>query len=407
MSVLAPLPAGRAPDPGLLRRRIAAVPLTKVKGTVGAVVIDVASGRTVYASGGARPLIPASTAKLLTVTAALSILGPDRRFATRVVAAAPGRVILVGGGDPYLASSRAKAATYPARASLEDLATRTAARLRSTGVRSVTLGYDASLFSGPDFQPAWPAAYHDQVSRVSALWLDEGRGSGYSPGPRAPNPAATAATFFARALIRAGVRVTGTPAPARAPRAAPAVAAIWSLPLRLIVEQVLLHSDNDGAEVLLRQAALGAGRPGSFADGVAVVHSRLAALGVWRPGTSMRDGSGLSRATAVPPVLLASLLRLAASPAHPELRPVLTGLPVAAVEGSLRSRFFEPVAAAGRGVVHAKTGTLRKVHSLAGYAVTRQNSLVVFAFIVNNPKNDFEALVWLDDVSSAVASCGC
>ena len=34
------------------------------------------------------------------------------------------------------------------------------------------------------------------------------------------------------------------------------------MPLERIVEQLLMASDNDAAEVLFRQAALGAGKPG-------------------------------------------------------------------------------------------------------------------------------------------------
>ena len=63
--------------------------------------------------------------KLLTSTAALSILGPEHRFTTSVVSPRAGRIILVGGGDPYLAKT--SAARVPKRASITDLAQDTAA----------------------------------------------------------------------------------------------------------------------------------------------------------------------------------------------------------------------------------------------------------------------------------------
>ena len=50
--------------------------------------------------------MPASTLKLLTATAALETLGPDRTFATRVVADGRNRLTLVGGGDPFLTGKR-------------------------------------------------------------------------------------------------------------------------------------------------------------------------------------------------------------------------------------------------------------------------------------------------------------
>jgi D-alanyl-D-alanine carboxypeptidase/D-alanyl-D-alanine-endopeptidase (penicillin-binding protein 4) len=72
---------------------------------------------------------------------------------------------------------------------------------------------------------------------------------------------------------------------------------------------------------------------------------------------------------------MVKVLRLAAQDRHPELRAVVTGLSVAGVEGSLRTRFFDDASLAGRGVVRAKTGTLRKVHTLAGTVRTSDGSV--------------------------------
>ena len=159
--------------------------------------------------------------------------------------------------------------------------------------------------------------------------------------------------------------------------------------------------------MLLRQAALADGRPGSFTGGVAAVRARLSELGAWEAGMSLRDGSGLSRRDEVAATALVTLLRAAARPQHPELRPLLTGLPVAGVEGSLTGRFDDAESAAGRGVVRGKTGTLRGVHALAGTMRTRDGSLLVYAFVLNDAKNDHLAIVWLQRVTSALSGCGC
>jgi serine-type D-Ala-D-Ala carboxypeptidase/endopeptidase (penicillin-binding protein 4) len=236
--------------------------------------------------------------------------------------------------------------------------------------------------------------------------VDEGRVNGYSPGPRVSDPPATAGRAFAAALKKQGITVTKT-AMEKAPGNAAAVASVESLPVEQIVEQLLMVSDNDAAEVMFRQAALAAGEPASFDGGRRAVHDRLQELAVLDSSVKIVDGSGLSRDTRVPADSMAKALRLAMERKHPELRAVATGLPVAGVEGSLRRRYFEDGATVGRGLVRGKTGTLRKVHSLAGFVRAPDGSMLVYAFLVNNPKNEYEAIVWLDKVSAALARCGC
>jgi D-alanyl-D-alanine carboxypeptidase/D-alanyl-D-alanine-endopeptidase (penicillin-binding protein 4) len=312
-----------------------------------------------------------------------------------VVRSSASRVVLVGGGDPYLT-----------RSALARLAAETAVELRRTRTTKVALGYDATLFSGPAWHPRWPAAYADQVTPVSALWVDEGRTGGGSPGPRSSTPARDAARAFAAALKKKGITVTAT-ATARAPAKATSLATVPSLPLEQIVQKLLLASDNDAAEVLLRQTALADRRPGSFVEGTRAVRRELTRLKLWGADATMVDGSGLARQTRVPAAALVNLLRRAASPAHPELRPVLTGLPVAGVEGSLRIRYVDDQSLAGRGVVRGKTGTLAQVHALAGYLRAADGSQMAFAFLVNDASDDYAARLWLDRVSTALSRCGC
>jgi hypothetical protein len=241
-----------------------------------------------------------------------------------VVTPKRGQIILVGGGDPYLASR--SRSDYPKRATITGLARATASRLKHDKIKKVTLGYDASLFRGPSWNPRWPGFYADQVSHTSALWVDEGR-VGFG-GVRYKNPAKHAATAFADALAKQGIRVTSTQS-ARAPKTAAPVAKVSSMPLERIVEHLLMVSDNDAAEVIFRQAAIGAKKPGSIAEATKVVRSELTELGIWDPGMTLTDGSGLARQTKVPADSMVKMLRVAASTQHPELRAVITGLSVA------------------------------------------------------------------------------
>jgi D-alanyl-D-alanine carboxypeptidase/D-alanyl-D-alanine-endopeptidase (penicillin-binding protein 4) len=369
-------------------------------------VRDLRTGAVVFSHRAGSGAIPASTTKLVTTAAALDLLGPEHRFTTSVVSPGRGRIVLVGGGDPYLEEKGSR--TDPTRATLSTLARRTARALKAAGVLKVSLSYDDSLFSGPSWNPTWPDTYVDVASHVSALWVNEGRSvpGGGVIGPRVGNASKVAAQAFATQLGHQGITVSGVRG-AKARKGAHPVAAVSSMTLERIVEHVLMTSDNDGAEVLLRQVAVADGRRGTFVDGTAVVRARLRDLGAWTPGTRLLDGSGLSRSTRIAAATLTKLLQVAGADAHPRLRPLLTGLPVAGVEGSLATKFGDDESLAGRGVVRGKTGTLSKVHGLAGIVTTRDGAVLAYAFLVNNPKNDYNATVWLQRVTASISTCGC
>jgi serine-type D-Ala-D-Ala carboxypeptidase/endopeptidase (penicillin-binding protein 4) len=400
--VLAPAPQRVVPNKTAVANKIRAVKVKGMTGSYSGAVVEVGSGKVVFAHNATRGYIPASTMKLLTSTAALSILGPGHTFKTSVVSPKRGQIILVGGGDPYL-SSKSRAG-YPKRATITGLARATASRLRHDKIKRVSVGYDASLFRGPSWNPSWPGFYADQVSHTSALWVDEGH-VGYG-GARYKDPAKQAATAFAAALSKQGIRVTATRS-AHAPKSAVVVARVSSMPLERIVEHLLMVSDNDAAEVIFRQAAIGAKKPGSIAEATKVVRAELSKLGIWDPGMGITDGSGLARQTRVPADSMVKMLRVAASTQHPELRAVITGLSVAGVEGSLRRQYFDDRSVAGRGVVRGKTGTLNKVRARAGLIRSADGSLLAYAFLINKPKNEYNAMIWLDRVTAALSTCGC
>ena len=400
--VLAPASPRVVPNQTAVANKVRAVKVKGMTGSYSGSVLEVGSGKVVYAHNATRGYIPASTMKLLTSTAALSILGPEHTFRTSVVSPKRGQIILVGGGDPYL-SSRSRG-DYPKRASITGLARETASHLKRDKIKKVTLGYDASLFRGPSWNPRWPGFYADQVSHTSALWVDEGH-VGFG-GMRFKDPAKQAAKVFAAALSKQGIRVTSTRS-ARASKSAVVVARVSSMPLERIVEHLLMVSDNDAAEVIFRQAAIGAKRPGSIAEATKVVRAELTKLGIWDPGMTINDGSGLARQTKVPADSMVKMLRAAADEQHPELRAVITGLSVAGVEGSLRRQYFDDKSVAGRGVVRGKTGTLNKVRARAGLVRTADGSLLAYAFLINKPKNEYAAMIWLDRVTTALSTCGC
>jgi D-alanyl-D-alanine carboxypeptidase/D-alanyl-D-alanine-endopeptidase (penicillin-binding protein 4) len=374
---------------------------------VGAAVVDLATGVTLMADDADVALIPASTLKIMTAAAALDVLGPEHRFATRVVeGAAPGEIVLVGGGDPSLTvADQPRPAVATQLVTLADL---TAAALTESGTTTVRLLFDDGLFTGPAVSPDWRPAYvpSGAVGPVTALAVDGGR---ITPGlrRRAADPALSAATSFASLLAARGITVTGTPARGDAAGGAAEIAGVRSAPLAAIVEHVLLVSDNDGAEVLARHVALGSGRRASFRDAGPAILDAVGDLGVDVSDAVVLDGSGLARGNALPPAVVAATLAAAADPDRPELRAVLTGLPVAAFTGTLDDRFDSPATGAGVGVVRAKTGTLNGVSSLAGTVVSRDGTAYGFAVLADNVPNNTAAEVALDDVAALLAGCGC
>ncbi|MEV5507594.1 D-alanyl-D-alanine carboxypeptidase/D-alanyl-D-alanine endopeptidase [Streptomyces orinoci] len=360
-------------------------------------VIDVLSGERLLALDADGAYTPASTVKLATAAAALAALGPDHRIDTTVVESPEG-IVLVGGGDPTLTA-------HPGGpwAGLPELAEATARELRARGVDHTRVAYDLSRYSGPVLHEIGP---NDNLAPVTALMADEGRldDSDHGPAARSADPAGDAARTFARLLADRGVRVDGEVTEGRAATGARRLAAVSSPPLSALVERALTNSDNDIAEALARQTALAGGRPAGFDGAGQATAARLAALGLPTAGLHLADGSGLDRGDRVSADFLAHLLALAAAPAHPELRPLLTGLPVAGFSGTLRDRY---PAAAARGLVRAKTGTLTGVNTLAGTVVSADGRLLAFAFLADGTRDAEAAQRALDALASAVAGCGC
>jgi serine-type D-Ala-D-Ala carboxypeptidase/endopeptidase (penicillin-binding protein 4) len=407
-AVARPLPERPRLDPAALRRAVQSDLRDRDLGRhVLAVVAPLAAGEPAYTLGRGLA-VPASTTKVVTSAAALYALGSDHVFETTVELDRRRRVLLVGGGDPLLASAPDKdESAYPPRADVVTLAEKTAKALRKKGIRRIRVGYDASLFTGPGENPTWEADYIPDgvVSPTSALWVDEGRPeSGFG---RVPDPAAAAADAFARALTRAGVKVEGAPAEAAA-RGTEPVAKVASAPLADIVERILTVSDNEAAEVLLRHVGLAQEGVGSIEAGRRGVRRVLESQGVDFRSSVLHDGSGLSRDSRLDPRVLIDVLRLALDPEQPDLRAVLTGLPVAGFTGSLTDR-MDLGPPEGRGRVRAKTGTLTGVTSLAGIAADLDGNPMVFVLMADRVRKnkDLLARVAMDNAAASLGACHC
>ena len=401
--------SGRPPNPSVLAGRLSAL-IGGPKAKINAVVVDAATGRSLYELRADRPATPASTTKLATSVAALASVGPAHRITTQVVRGTGGGIVLVGGGDPTLTALPPRpGAAHPPYASLLDLAGQTAAALKTAGVGDVRVDYDVSAYQGSPTAAGWKPNYlpDGEVAPVSALTVDEGRVSPLDPSEkgRVSDPPASAAKQFARLLSKEGIRATpGTRTVAQ--KGAARLGAVQSPPMSALVEHLLTESDNDVAEAVARQVAIKLGRPATFADAAQAVRQVLAKLGA-AEGVAVNDGSGLSPNNRISPIALARIVSLAAGEKHPELRPVVTGLPIAGFSGTLSPpRYTVAASRAGAGMVRAKTGTLAGVSTLAGLAYDADGRLLAFAFMAGDGKGPVDPGK-LDQLAAAVAGCGC
>ncbi len=421
-AVLAAAAAG--PGTGLptaqgLQQALAGVLADRNLGTVGLAVADAADGQLLYGAAENTAATPASTTKLATSIAALSLIPADTRLTTRVVKnAATGGITLVGGGDPTLTGLPADqvlvggvpADPDTAPASLDALARQTAAALKTTGATTVVLDYDVSLYTG---SPLHKNHDGENIAAVTPLMVDEGKvdpKSREDAPARVTDPAGQAAEAFAALLKGQGVTVQGKPKPAAAPAAgdAPVLGRVDSPTVARLVERMLTTSDNTLAEAIARQAAIAAHQPAGFEGAATAVTQELARLGVPMTGVVLNDGSGLHTGNAIPPAVLVKLLALAASEQHPTLRPVLSGLPIAGFTGTLGKRFGTGSGAAdAAGLVRAKTGSLSGVNTLAGTVVDADGRQLAFALMTRTAAPVDTARAAMDRVVAKLAACGC
>jgi D-alanyl-D-alanine carboxypeptidase/D-alanyl-D-alanine-endopeptidase (penicillin-binding protein 4) len=393
-------------------------------GTLAGEVVDPATGVVLWQRHPTEALVPGSTAKLLTASAALLTLDHQERFHTTVLAGAdPGTVVLRGGGDPTLSGVAHGAETgYPGAARLDDLVSQVRAAVHSPISRVLV---DVSRYTGDALAPGWLPAdvAGGYIAPIEPVMLDGGRADPHQDiSPRAAKPATAAAAELARRL---GAD-PDTVALGSAPPGAAVLGDVSSPTVQDLVATALRESDNVLAETLAREVAVKTGGQPSFAGASQAVLTVLARHGFDVSGAMLVDGSGLSTSDEVPATLLAALLSAAAAPDQPAgtagraanqatngvnqprtvaLRPLLVGLPVAGGSGTLADR-YRGTSAPGRGWVRAKTGTLTGVNSLAGTVLDTDGRILVFALLSNGP-NPASVRPRLDALAAELRSCGC
>jgi D-alanyl-D-alanine carboxypeptidase/D-alanyl-D-alanine-endopeptidase (penicillin-binding protein 4) len=350
-------------------------------------------GQAVAATHEQTVLRPASNVKLFTASVALDVLGPAYTFTTDVRGTlkngmVDGDLYLVGGGDPVLSSSWWKGPNtkYPPFnvTSIEAFAQ----KIKSAGVTRVTGGIvgDASRYDAEWYPPSWTKDLRfTEGGPISALLVNDAR---ETPTTSSNDPAVGAAKVLTKALTDIGVTVAGKASAGTAPSAASVIADISSQPLPAILEEMLTTSDNNTAEMLLKEIGHQASGKGSREAGLGIVKQRLAAWGIPTTGLELYDGSGLSDDNRVTCTTVLALLQ--------HLRfddPVGKGLAIAGKAGGTLSDAFVGTTLQGR--LRAKTGTLYNysdgvggkpgAKSLSGFLPVDGGGAIEFSMLLNGP----------------------
>jgi D-alanyl-D-alanine carboxypeptidase/D-alanyl-D-alanine-endopeptidase (penicillin-binding protein 4) len=356
-------------------------------GLSGCLVVE-DDGATIFDHDSGSAFVPASSQKLLVAAAALSRLGPDYRFETKVLAAHPPRdgsldgAWLVGAGDPYLATSE-YAAYLATRQRTVDLPLTPMAvladELVARGVRAIPggLNTDESRYQPQRSVPSWKPSYvtEAEVGSLGALTVNEGLATWGPSQTVASDPAVSAATALGRLLSDRGVALPAPTAGGTAPPGAVLIASVRSAPVAQIVAGMLRASDNYVAEMLVKELDRQYGGPGLTAGGTARVVEENGRLGVPVDGVHLADGSGLdvgNRATCR--ALLGSLTLSRLAP----FSVLDSGLAIAGRTGTLAKRFIGSPAEVR---LAAKTGWINGAAAMVGRIASQPTRR--FALLVN------------------------
>lgn len=196
-------------------------------------------------------------------------------------------------------------------------------------------------------------------------------------------PDAYFAAVFRRLWEDGGGRWRGRVRAAPVPAQAWLVAAQESAPLAEVLRDINKFSNNVMARQLFLTlgtlavpAATGAPANVTAEMAARVLRDWLASRRLPMPELVVENGSGLSRSERVAPASLARLLAQAyASPLMPEF---VSSLPLAGVDGTMKSR------QGAAGSAHVKTGLLADVRAIAGYVDAASGRRYVVVSIVNH-----------------------
>ena len=323
--------------------------------TVGLMVYDLTADSAIYRYNEKQLMRPASTLKMMVAVAALDRLGKDYEYATTLYytgtvegGVLDGDLYCRGGFDPAFTS-----------ADLDVFVD----SIRSLGIDTIRghLYADVSMKDDDRLGEGW--CWDDDNPVLSPLLL-----SGKDDFMER----------FRDRLRRAGIEVEGE---IRTGRVSGSARELCVVERRIdeVLPRMMKKSDNLYSESLFYHLAASAGSsaPATARQGRRMVNRLIERLGYKPSAYYIADGSGLSLYNYVSPELEVAFLRYAYAKSAIYV-PLYASMPIAGIDGTLDNRMRHGYA---RGNVHAKTGTVTGVSSLAGYCTAANGHVLCFSII--------------------------
>ncbi len=343
--------------------------------------VDIEGSRIISVNGD-NSLMPASNMKIVVAAVALEILSPDHVFTTKLLGRVEGNAIvgdayLVGGGDPVLISG-----DYP---STEPYPTFNFTRLdglinalAEKGISSIngSIIGDETRYDAERYTPSLGLGIKGtEVGPLGALMVNDGTITGNPIKP--DNPALGASTELTNIFMNNGIRVSGTPKVGTAPKDMAVIAQIESLPLPEVLAEMLTNSDNNTADLLVKEIGYASTGEGTRNAGLEAIKAQLVEWGIPLDALNFVDGSGLDRDNRLTCNALSALLNRDAG-----FGPIGLGLAIAGQTGTLRDVLVDTL---GAGKLRGKTGTLTGAKALSGFVPYSQDQASTFTLILNSP----------------------
>ncbi len=218
------------------------------------------------------------------------------------------------------------------------------------------------------------------------------------------NPTAYALDVFKKSLLAKGITIIPSSKVFRGntPVESRVLISKSSMPLKNLMRPFMKLSNNSHGEVLAKAMGKIKYGDGSWSAGLQVMRDYAESIGLDMNDWLFEDASGMSHANKVTSAQLTELLFQVRS--APWYGSFAQGLPVAGapdrlIGGTLRNRMKTGTA---KGNVIAKTGSLKNVSALAGYAQTKDGETLIFSVLTQDHKSS--TIPVLDRIATAITN---